>query len=172
MYRSLRYIRQHKMKSVVILLMLIAYYFCLPQQLFKDPTATVLTSRTNELLGARIADDGQWRFPSNDSIPVKFKICILLFEDEYFYKHPGFNPISILKALKQNLGSGAVKRGANVLMNLQMRRVQFTSQMWVIGAKLKTKVLKINLIHGYLVMLSIWLNLSIKCLTAKSLWNY
>lgn len=148
MYRSLRYIRQHKMKSVVILLMLIAYYFCLPQQLFKDPTATVLTSRTNELLGARIADDGQWRFPSNDSIPVKFKICILLFEDEYFYKHPGFNPISILKALKQNLGSGAVKRGGSTISQ-QVIRLSRKGQPRSYFEKLKELILATRLEFRY-----------------------
>ncbi|WP_411894118.1 penicillin-binding protein 1C [Winogradskyella sp. A2] len=121
MYRFLNYIKQNKVKSMAILLLLIAYYFCLPKQLFKDPTATVLTSNNNELLGARIADDGQWRFPSNDSIPKKFKTCILLFEDEYFYKHPGFNPVSIFKALKQNLNSGTVKRGGSTITQQVIR---------------------------------------------------
>lgn len=93
----LNYIKQHKVKSAIVALILVAYYFCLPNPLFKDPTATVITSSNNQLLGAQIAKDGQWRFPHNDSIPNKFKTCIVQFEDEYFYKHPGFNPISILK---------------------------------------------------------------------------
>ncbi|MCA0152543.1 penicillin-binding protein 1C [Winogradskyella vincentii] len=148
MYRFLRYIRQNKVKSTVILLMLIAYYFCLPQQLFKDPTATVLTSRTNELLGARIADDGQWRFPSNDSIPLKFKTCILLFEDEYFYKHPGFNPISILKALKQNLSSGSVKRGGSTITQ-QVIRLSRKGQPRSYFEKLKELILATRLEFRY-----------------------
>ena len=110
MYRLKNFFKNNKIKSIVILVLLVAYYFCLPQQLFKDPTATVITSESNELLGALIADDGQWRFPVNDSVPDKFKVCILQFEDEYFYKHPGFNPVSIFKALKGNLSSGTVKR--------------------------------------------------------------
>ena len=89
------YIKQHKTASTIVVVLLIAYYFCLPKQLFKDPTATVITSAKNELLGAQIAQDGQWRFPQNDSIPKKFKTCIIQFEDAYFYKHPGINPISI-----------------------------------------------------------------------------
>ncbi|MDP5081432.1 MAG: hypothetical protein NWP87_02160 [Winogradskyella sp.] len=35
---------------------------------------------------------------------------MLQFEDENFYKHPRFNPISILKALRRNLSSGTKKR--------------------------------------------------------------
>nr|WP_262920457.1 penicillin-binding protein 1C [Hanstruepera flava] len=101
--------------------MLIAYYFCLPKQLFKDPTATVITSSNNELLGAQIATDGQWRFPQNDSIPEKFKACILQFEDAYFYKHLGFNPISIAKALKENISSGEIKRGGSTITQQVIR---------------------------------------------------
>ena len=101
--------------------LLVFYYFCLPNQLFKDPTATVITSDTDELLGALIADDGQWRFPETNNVPDKFKTCILLFEDEYFYKHPGFNPISIFKAFKENLSSGSVKRGGSTITQQVIR---------------------------------------------------
>ena len=121
MNKIITYIKRHKFKSAIVFIALVAYYFCLPKQLFKDPTATVITSNTNELLGAVIAEDGQWRFPQNDSIPEKFKICIIQFEDAHFYKHPGFNPISIAKALKQNLSSGGVKRGGSTLTQQVIR---------------------------------------------------
>ena len=115
------YVKRHKIKSVIITGLLMVYIFCLPKQLFKDPTATVITSSNNELLGAQIAKDGQWRFPHNDSIPEKFKTCIVLFEDEYFYKHPGFNPVSIFKALQQNLKSNRVKRGGSTITQQVIR---------------------------------------------------
>ncbi|WP_343795149.1 penicillin-binding protein 1C [Gaetbulibacter jejuensis] len=115
------YIKNNKIKSVVLFVLLIAYYFCLPKQLFKDPTATVITSKNDELLGAQIAKDGQWRFPHNDSIPEKFKTCIIQFEDEYFYKHPGFNPVSIFKALRENLKSDGIKRGGSTITQQVIR---------------------------------------------------
>jgi penicillin-binding protein 1C len=121
MYRLIRHFKRHSIKSLVIFALLIVYYFCLPQLLFKDSTATVITSSSNELLGALIADDEQWRFPATDSVPEKFKICILQFEDEYFYKHPGFNPISIFKALKGNLSSGSIKRGGSTITQQVIR---------------------------------------------------
>ena len=121
MNKIITYIKTHKIKSVIILLILTAYYFCLPKQLFKDPTATVITSKNKELLGAQIASDGQWRFPQNDTVPEKFKTCILQFEDEYFKFHPGFNPISIFKALRDNLKSGNVKRGGSTLTQQVIR---------------------------------------------------
>ncbi|MBL4746044.1 MAG: penicillin-binding protein 1C [Flavobacteriaceae bacterium] len=106
---------------VVITVLLLSYYFCLPTQLFKAPTTTVITSNNNQLLGALIAKDGQWRFPQNDSVPEKFKACIIHFEDEYFYMHPGFNPVSIFKAFKENLKSGKIKRGASTITQQVIR---------------------------------------------------
>ena len=73
------------------------------------------------MLGALIATDGQWRFPHNDSVPDKFKTCLIQFEDEYFYKHPGFNPVSIFNALRQNLKAGKVKRGGSTLTQQVIR---------------------------------------------------
>ncbi|SDR70303.1 penicillin-binding protein 1C [Formosa sp. Hel1_31_208] len=140
MYRLLRYIKRNKKKSLVLFILVLAYYFCLPSVLFTDPTATVITSKTNELLGAQIASDGQWRFPHNDSIPEKFKTCIIQFEDEYFYNHPGFNPISIFKAFKDNISSGKVKRGGSTLTQ-QVIRLSRKGQSRTYLEKLKELVL-------------------------------
>ncbi len=102
-------------------LLLIAYYFCLPKTLFTTPTSTVITASNGELLGAQIATDGQWRFPESDSIPEKFKQCIVYFEDQHFYKHPGFNPVSIFKALRDNIKSGKKVRGGSTLTQQVIR---------------------------------------------------
>ncbi|MDN5203847.1 penicillin-binding protein 1C [Fulvivirgaceae bacterium BMA10] len=93
----------------------IAYYFCLPRKLFNAPTSTVINGSNGELLGALIAGDGQWRFPVIDTIPEKFKQCILYFEDEYFYKHPGFNPVSLLRASYQNIRAGKIISGGSTI---------------------------------------------------------
>ncbi|MCB0444124.1 MAG: penicillin-binding protein 1C [Gelidibacter sp.] len=138
------YIKRHKIKLAIIAILLIAYYFCLPKQLFKDPTATVITSANNALLGAQIAKDGQWRFPQNDSVPAKFKTCILQFEDEYFYKHPGFNPISIFKALRDNLSSRNVKRGGSTITQ-QVIRLSRKGQARTYLEKLKEIILATRL---------------------------
>ncbi|QYJ68708.1 penicillin-binding protein 1C [Flavobacterium litorale] len=119
--RLLRWIRNNKIKSGSILVLLVWYYFCLPKQLFNNPYATVIESEQGDLLGARIATDGQWRFPAQDSIPYKFKQCIVYFEDEYFYQHIGFNPISIVNAIRQNYKAGKVVRGGSTLTQQVIR---------------------------------------------------
>jgi penicillin-binding protein 1C len=89
--------------------------------LFTTPPSTLITSTPNELLGALIANDGLWRFPHNNSVPEKFKTCLIQFEDEHFYKHPGFNLVSMFKAFKQNIQAGKVKRGGSTITQQVIR---------------------------------------------------
>ncbi|GAB5400903.1 MAG: penicillin-binding protein 1C [Aureisphaera sp.] len=112
--------KRHKIKIGFMGVLMIIWLFCLPKPLFKNPTSTVIESREGALLGARIADDGQWRFPAMDSIPFRFEQCILHFEDEYFYKHPGFNPVSMAKALWQNMTT-ETRRGGSTLTQQVIR---------------------------------------------------
>ena len=119
--RSINWIKRNKIKSLIAFLLLVIYYFSLPKTLFKEPYSTVIESREGELLGAKIARDGQWRFPAQDSIPDKFKKCIVYFEDEYFYKHPGFNPVAMINAIKQNRKAGKVVRGGSTLTQQVIR---------------------------------------------------
>jgi len=74
------------------------FWLWLPRPLFDDPLSTVLLDRKGELLGAKISPDQQWRFPECDSVPEKFRQAIVCYEDRYFYHHPGFNPVSLLRA--------------------------------------------------------------------------
>ncbi len=119
--RILNWIRNNKKKSAVVFIVLLVYYFSLPRILFQEPYSTVIESKEGELLGAKIARDGQWRFPAQDSVPYKFKKCIVYFEDEHFYYHPGFNPVAMFNAMKQNSRAGKVVRGGSTLTQQVIR---------------------------------------------------
>jgi penicillin-binding protein 1C len=45
----------------------------------------------------------------------------LAFEDQHFYKHPGFNPVSLVQALRQNMASKRVVRGGSTLTQQVIR---------------------------------------------------
>lgn len=137
-------IKKHKIKLIIAIIILTAYYFSLPKKLFQNPTSTVIESVEGELIGAKIADDGQWRFPQNDSIPQKFKECIIQFEDAHFYKHPGFNPVSIVKAFYENFKSKRIKRGGSTLTQ-QVIRLSRKNQQRTYFEKLKEIVLATRL---------------------------
>ena len=113
-------IRRRPVRWTVFFAGFLYWLFCLPAILFEDPTSTVLESREGYLMGARIAADGQWRFPASDSVPHKFERCILLFEDEHFYSHPGINPVSITKALWNNMTTDS-RRGGSTLTQQVIR---------------------------------------------------
>jgi penicillin-binding protein 1C len=119
--RLLSWIKHNKKKSAIGFILLVVYYFSLPRVLFDSPYATVIESSEGELLAAKIARDGQWRFPAQDSVPEKFKKCLVYFEDEHFYHHPGFNPVAMVKAVQQNRNAGKVVRGGSTLTQQVIR---------------------------------------------------
>lgn len=119
--RFVTYIKRNPKKSAVFFILLLVYYFSLPRVLFDSPYATVIESSEGELLAAKIARDGQWRFPAQDSVPEKFKKCLVYFEDEHFYHHPGFNPVAMVKAFQQNRSAGRVVRGGSTLTQQVIR---------------------------------------------------
>jgi penicillin-binding protein 1C len=119
--RSLLYIKRNKIKSSIVFILLVVYYFSLPRTLFQEPYSTIIESKEGELLGAKIARDGQWRFPAQDSVPDKFKKCIIYFEDEYFNYHPGFNPVAMVNAVKQNQKAGKTVRGGSTITQQVIR---------------------------------------------------
>ncbi len=85
------------------LLIATAMYLATPRTLFPEGYSTLLYSSDGQLLGARIASDDQWRFPPSDSLPPKFVTCLLAYEDNRFYGHPGVDPIAVARAIKVNL---------------------------------------------------------------------
>jgi len=118
---------QHKKKLTVLVLALglvLWFLLCLPKPLFKDAYSIVLNDSEGKLLSAKIASDGQWRFPESEAINQKFATSILAFEDEYFYYHPGINPASIWRAFKQNRKAGKVVSGGSTITMQLVRLIR------------------------------------------------
>jgi penicillin-binding protein 1C len=86
-----------------------------PVRMPEKPLSAVLEDREGRLLGARIAADGQWRFPSQGAIPPKMAEAVILFEDAWYSWHPGVNPVSILRALRVNRRAGRVRQGGSTI---------------------------------------------------------
>ncbi len=143
------FIRRHPRKSLALLLLLVlGYAFCLPRPLFDAPYSLVLESREGRLLGARIAADGQWRFPEIDSVPAKFEQALLAFEDHRFYRHPGIDPIGVGRALWQNLRAGKVVSGASTI-SMQVIRLALHHPPRTVLRKLQEMVMATRLELGY-----------------------
>lgn len=99
----------------IILILLCWFLFALPAKLFISPTSFVIEAENGELLSAAIAGDGQWRFPAADSVPEKFKQCIIAFEDKRFEQHPGVDLLAMSRAMRQNISAKGVVSGGSTL---------------------------------------------------------
>lgn len=75
----------------------------------------VLEAENGDLLGARIAADGQWRFPQQDTIHEKFVKALIEFEDRWFYYHPGFDVSALGRALLQNIRNQRIVSGGSTI---------------------------------------------------------
>ena len=81
-----------KKKKIIIALCCAAFFAALviilmPRQIFHKPVSALLESSDGKMLGARIASDGQWRFPQIDTVPDKFARAIITYEDKRFRRH-------------------------------------------------------------------------------------
>ncbi len=120
------------------------FLICVPRPLFSDSYSTVIESSDGQLLGARIAGDGQWRFPSPDSVPARFEKCLLTFEDRHFYRHPGINPVSLVRAVFQNVRAGKIVSGGSTL-TMQVARLARPGKKRTVINKLVEMVWAMNL---------------------------
>ncbi len=140
-----------KLAAVLVVLFLAIPFtgrLFLPLPLFHDPYSTVLFDRQGTLLGARIAPDGQWRFPETDSLPAKYKTALLQFEDKYFYSHFGFNPVSAFEALTADIKAGKIVRGGSTI-TMQVIRLAEKGKPRTIPEKIKEIYLALALETKY-----------------------
>lgn len=139
--------KKYQIGIPLCLVLLVWYIFCLPSPLFHVPYSTVVSDRHEELLGARIANDQQWRFPTSDSIPDKYKTCLIEFEDRHFNRHWGVNPLALARAIKQNISSGRIVSGASTITMQTIRLSRKESRTF--GEKFIEMILATRLEFSY-----------------------
>ena len=131
-------------RAGLLIVGLFLLFLCIPVPKFDDPYSTVLTSSNGELLGAHIADDGQWRFPATNNYSEKYMACVLEYEDQQFFLHWGFNPISFFQALFENIKAGHVVRGGSTI-SMQVVRLSRHNKPRTYGEKLLEVILALRL---------------------------
>jgi len=132
----------------MVALLFLVYLFWPLGPLFDRPLSPVLYSEDGRLLGARLASDGQWRFPRESTIPEKYYRAVLQFEDRRFYLHPGVDPMAIVRAAWQNLMAGEVRSGASTI-TMQVARLAGGSGRRTLGRKIKETLLALKLEARY-----------------------
>ena len=102
-------------KYLMLLLTILAVLWLTPTVSFDQPFSKIMYDREGQLLGGKIAEDGQWRFAMIEAVPADFEMALLCFEDKRFYKHLGIDFASLSRAVIQNLRAGKVISGASTL---------------------------------------------------------
>jgi len=117
---------------ITILFTALVFWILLPDPLFDDPRSTVVYDKEGNLMGARIAEDGQWRFPPSDSLPHKYTQALINYEDRYFKTHPGINIPSLARAFYQNIREGKIVSGGSTITMqvMRMARKNRRRTMW------------------------------------------
>jgi len=129
-------------------LILYLFWISLPSPLFNDPLSTVILDKDNNLLGAHIANDTQWRFPESNDVPEKFKKAITCFEDKRFFYHPGIDPLAIVRAIILNVKSGEKTSGASTI-SMQVIRLSRKGKPRTIIEKIKEMYLAYRMEYTY-----------------------
>jgi len=140
-----------KRKVTVILSILFALFvgfLCIPVPKFESTYSTVVTDSGRHLLGARVAGDGQWRFPATSCYSDKYIRCVLEYEDRYFFLHPGFNPVSLIDAAVDNIKAGRVLRGGSTI-TMQVVRLSRNGKPRTFKEKLIEVILAMRLEMRY-----------------------
>jgi penicillin-binding protein 1C len=139
-------------KQVLLCLVLYAFSFILAfflsRPLFYSPYSSVLYDRKGQLLGALVAADGQWRFPSGASINEKFVTALIEYEDHRFYQHPGIDPFAIARAFWQNTTQRRIVSGGSTL-TMQTIRLSRAPRYRTLQEKIIEMLLAFRLELGY-----------------------
>ena len=104
----------------------LVWVFCPTPDLYGDiPFSTAVYDQHGKLLRLNLAADGRYRLftPLADMAPAAVQ-GTLLYEDQYFYRHPGVNPSRLLRAFWTTYVRRTRREGAST-SSMQLARIRF-----------------------------------------------
>ena len=122
--------------TVPCVLSLLWYAFVPKPELIPDLThSKAFYAKDGELLRLTLSHDQQYRlWKSLDEIPQHFQDAAMLYEDQYFYSHPGVNPFALARATYSSYISKGRRMGASTI-TMQLARLRFKLKTNTIGGK-------------------------------------
>jgi penicillin-binding protein 1C len=118
---------------VGVLIALVTTDFLYPVNLANEGFASVVVSDDARPL-RRFADDrGVWRYPVTiDDVSPLYLEALLGYEDQWFYYHPGINPVSLVRAGLDWLRHGEIISGGSTL-TMQVARLRYPHSRSITG---------------------------------------
>ena len=135
--------------------------FPFPLAALHPPAATVVTDERGEPLRFFLPADEQWRFPvRRDEVAPVLKKVLIASEDRYFYRHPGVNPLAILRAFFTNLRQLRVVSGGSTITMQVARLADPRPRTLVAKAVEAFRALQLERIYSKNELLEFYLNLT------------
>ncbi len=102
---------------------LLVYLIPLPEKIRNPHYSTLIKDRNGRVLRVYLTKDEKRRIfiPLGKIDPLLIKSTIA-YEDRFYYYHPGFNPVSILKAAYLDIKNGKIISGASTIP-MQLARI-------------------------------------------------
>lgn len=124
--------------------------------------STAVTDRNGALLRLTLSQDDKYRlFSPLRTISPALIEATLLYEDRYFYRHPGINPFSLFRAFWQTYVTGERTVGASTI-TMQLVRLRFGLATRSLGGKFRQilKALQLEWHYEKDELLEAYLNLA------------
>lgn len=86
-------------------------------------SSVIVTASDGTPLRAFASENGVWRYPVTvDQVSPLYLQALIGYEDRWFWRHPGINPLALLRAAGQWLSSGRIVSGGSTL-TMQVARI-------------------------------------------------
>src|SRR5690625_1252464 len=110
--------------TVALLLSLLALDWLFPPPLpTARDTSAVVVARDGTPLRAFADAEGVWRHPADpDTVSPLYLEALLTYEDRWFHRHPGVNPVALARAGWHWLRAGRIVSGGSTL-TMQVARI-------------------------------------------------
>ncbi len=126
-----------------------------------QPQSTAVYDRDGRLLRLVLAGDDRYRlWLSLEEISPRLRTAVLLHEDAWFYRHPGVNPVSVLRAAASTYGGGT-RIGASTI-TMQLARLKWKLSTRTPAGKLAQmlRALQLEAMYSKDAILEAYLNLA------------
>lgn len=108
---------------LLALFFILTLLFPLPKSRIFPPVSTVIQAQDGQVLRIFTARDEMWRVHTDfREISLLHQRLVLAYEDQWFYWHPGINPIAIFRAAITNFKAGRVLVGGSTI-TMQIARM-------------------------------------------------
>lgn len=104
---------------VVFAILLIGAFFLNRKLMarYDEEQSVVIEDRNGEEIAIRANGKGSY-MRALDAVPADFKKLLIKKEDRFFYFHPGVNPFSVLRSVKDYVGTGSIGGSSTITQQL------------------------------------------------------